>query len=313
MRNTDPGRLRSGLENLTRAVRQHAAWQEQFLRRIVAGETLAHGDAAADAPQDCPFDYWYFERSPPALWGSPAFAALGLEHHRLHRAGRDLLQRIAADVPVSVEEFDALLAGPERLLTLLKKLESGIEAERRTRDPATDACGRELMVTDLGGWRELATGGLINCCVVSVDVDDRQGLLAACGQQAANGALAATMKFIRRHVRPYDRLYGHAGEPYLLVMPGTDLSVARTVIRRVRERIAQRPAVAGAAGDAINVTASFGLAMLDPQVSVAESIARADQALLVARTAGRNLAMSWDPSVTTGTRLPRLRLEDVGQ
>ena len=58
------------------------------------------------------------------------------------------------------------------------------------------------------------------------------------------------------------------------------------------------------------MSASFGLALLDPESSVEESIERADQALLLAKTAGRNRAISWDPSVTTGTRLRRLVLED---
>jgi hypothetical protein len=38
-----------------------------------------------------------------------------------------------------------------------------------------------------------------------------------------------------------------------------------------------------------------------------------DQALLLAKTAGGNRATSWDPSVTTGVRLPRLELDDIKQ
>ena len=67
----------------------------------------------------------------------------------------------------------------------------------------------------------------------------------------------------------------------------------------------------GAGGIALLVTASFGLALLDPEVSVEDSIERADQAVLLAKTAGRNRAISWDPNVTTGTRLPRLQMEDA--
>lgn len=312
MRKTDPGRLRNGIEKMTRAMREHAAWQERLLRRIVAGEPLPGGDLVSDSHPRCQFDYWYFERSHPVLWGNPAFAALGLEHHRLHRISDELLGRIASDEFVAVEDFDALLDGPDRLRALLAELESGIDAANRSRDPASGACSRELMRSELGAWNELASGGL-HCCLVSVDVDDLEGLRAACGPQAVHRVLASAMKFVRRHVRPYDRLYGHPGEPYLLAMPGTDLSVAKAIIRRVRERLARRQAVAGATGSDVAVTASFGLAMLDPAAGVEESIARADQALLVAKAAGRNLAMSWDPSVTTGTRLPRLRLEDVGQ
>jgi hypothetical protein len=44
---------------------------------------------------------------------------------------------------------------------------------------------------------------------------------------------------------------------------------------------------------------------------VEASIERADQAVLLAKTAGRNRAINWDPGVTTGTRLPRLQVDDA--
>jgi hypothetical protein len=56
-------------------------------------------------------------------------------------------------------------------------------------------------------------------------------------------------------------------------------------------------------------TASFGLAMLEPDVRVEESIDRADKALLLAKAAGRNRVMTWDPTVTTGT-LPEKMLAE---
>jgi PleD family two-component response regulator len=83
------------------------------------------------------------------------------------------------------------------------------------------------------------------------------------------------------------------------------------VIRRVRDGLERRSLVDGPDGSALRVTASFGLALLDPEVSVEDSIERADQALLLAKTAGRNRAISWDASVTTSTRMRRLRIEDI--
>jgi PleD family two-component response regulator len=59
------------------------------------------------------------------------------------------------------------------------------------------------------------------------------------------------------------------------------------------------------------MTASFGVAMLDPVVDALESIDRADQALTLAKTTGRNRMIVWDPSVTTGVRLRRLEMKDV--
>jgi len=42
---------------------------------------------------------------------------------------------------------------------------------------------------------------------------------------------------------------------------------------------------------------------LDPDISVEESIDRADRALLQAKTTGRNRVVTWDPGISTGTIL----------
>ena len=42
-----------------------------------------------------------------------------------------------------------------------------------------------------------------------------------------------------------------------------------------------------------HVTASFGLALLDPHLPVEQSIARADKALYAAKARGRNRTITW--------------------
>jgi hypothetical protein len=56
---------------------------------------------------------------------------------------------------------------------------------------------------------------------------------------------------------------------------------------------------------------SFGVAPLDPEVDVLESLDRAGHALTLAKTAGRNQMICWDPSVTTGVRLRRLEVKEI--
>jgi PleD family two-component response regulator len=94
-------------------------------------------------------------------------------------------------------------------------------------------------------------------------------------------------------------------------MSGTDLAPAKTVIMRLREAVTQGLTWVGADGVAFHVTASYGLALLDPEVDALESVDRADQALTLAKLAGRNRMITWDPSVTTGVRLRRLEMRDV--
>jgi PleD family two-component response regulator len=80
---------------------------------------------------------------------------------------------------------------------------------------------------------------------------------------------------------------------------------------RLREAVAHGFTSVGVDGVALPVTASFGVAPLDPEVDAMESIDRADQALTLAKAAGRNRIIAWDPSITTGVRLRRLEVKDV--
>jgi hypothetical protein len=46
-------------------------------------------------------------------------------------------------------------------------------------------------------------------------------------------------------------------------------------------------------------------------VPLQDSIGRADQALMLAKTAGRNRAICWDASVTTSTHWRRINVDET--
>jgi diguanylate cyclase (GGDEF)-like protein len=313
MRTKDPARLRPGLERLAQAVRDHAEWQQAVLHAIVSGDPLRPCDYEQPSYLQCPFHRSYFDRSSMVLWGYPAFARLGVEHWRQHRVADELLDRLATDASVFVEDFDELMTGDDRLARVLAALRQEVEAAWRGRDALTGACGRDTMIAELREWRELALQGVQKCCVVRMEVDGLQEIRDRHGPALADEVLAAAVRFTARRLRPWDKVFRLGGEEFLLSLPGADLAIGQSVIRRVREGLAARPPVAVPGAEALGVTASFGLALLDPEASVEDVVERADQALLLAKTAGRNRAINWDPSVTTGARLPRLRLEDVKQ
>ena len=75
---------------------------------------------------------------------------------------------------------------------------------------------------------------------------------------------------------------------------------------RIRAALAQATLAVAPDGDAVRITVSCGLASIDPDLEVAESIDRADRALMLAKAAGRNRVINWDPAIATGTMAPRL-------
>ncbi len=311
MHRIDPSRLHNVLEQLEQAAQDHAEWQESLLRSVVCGLPFNLDDVRENAHHHCRFGRWYHERAPAELWGQPAFAAIGTEHERLHRAAAQLLRDLAADAPIARENFEELVAGSARMRLQLESLKHEIQGALQNRDALTGAHNRVEMLPALREWRQLAQRDIQRCCIVFMDVDHLKEINDSYGHQVGDEVLSGVVGYLARHLRPYDKVFRYGGDEFLIALPGADLAMGQAVIKRVREGLASGPLPAGTSGVAIHVTASFGLALLDPDVGVEESIERADQALLLAKTAGRNRAINWDSSVTTGTRLRRLEIDDV--
>jgi diguanylate cyclase len=307
----DPATLRNTLEQLEQATHDHAEWHENILRTIVCRLPFDLKDLEKSAHLHCLLGRWYYERAPAELWGQPTFAAIGAEHECVHRIAGQLLGELATDEPVTGADFDNLIAGSARLRLELDSLREKIQGALRNRDALTGAHGRTEMLPELREWHELAQRGIQKCCIAFMDLDQLKTINDTYGHQAGDEVLAGAVRYLTKHLRPYDKVFRYGGDEFLISLPGADLAIGQAVIKHVREGLASRPLVAGPGGNALHATASFGLALLDPDVTVEDSIERADQALLLAKAAGRNRAISWDSAVTTGTRLPRLQLDEV--
>jgi diguanylate cyclase len=311
MRKINSLRLVEALEQLTQAVHQHTDWQERVLESIVHGTPFDASEPADGIHRGCRFNRWYFDQAPAELWGTPAYAAMGVEHRRLHRVADRLLQKLATDAPIEVEEFDELVEGSVRLHVALDALRQGVAEEVSNLDLATGAADRASILTDLRAWRDLAARGVQKCSIVVVDLDRFEAITDARGRAIGDELLAVVARRLTRLLRPFDKVFRYGAHELLLALPGADLTMTQSMIRQVRDGLASSPLMSTPDGVELEVTASFGLAALDPEVSAEESLERADQALLLAKTAGGNRAISWDPSVTTGVRLPRLQLDDI--
>jgi diguanylate cyclase (GGDEF)-like protein len=233
---------------------------------------------------------------------------IGTEHKRLHRIAARLLRDVAAAAPICRDDFEDLVAGIARLRVGLDSLRHEIQAALRNRDVLTGAYDRAEMLPDLREWRELARRGVQQCCIAFMDLDHLKEINDTHGHPVGDEVLAGAVRYLTHCLRPYDKVFRYGGDEFLVSLPGADLAIGQAVIARVRNGLARKPLIAGPDGAAVKVTASFGLALLDPDITVEESIERADQALLLAKTSGRSRAISWDSTVTTSTRLKRLHI-----
>ena len=91
---------------------------------------------------------------------------------------------------------------------------------------------------------------------------------------------------VQSQVRPGDTFGRYGGEEFLLMLPDTPASSALVLAERVRLAIEQMRYAE--IGSGVAVTASIGVAECRPGESVAQVIGRSDEALYLAKAAGRN-------------------------
>jgi diguanylate cyclase (GGDEF)-like protein len=235
---------------------------------------------------------------------------LGKEHQRLHQVAAKLLRAARAGSPIERADFEDLVATSARLRLQVDSLRSAIDVAIGYRDALTSAYGRIEMLPALHELQRLTRHKGVPCCIVFMDVDCLKRINDLHGHAVGDAVLAGVVRHLDSHLRPQDKVFRYGGDEFLLALPGIDLSTAYSVVTRVRVGLSGKLLVAGPEGTTTQVTASFGLALLDPDDDVSLSIGRADQALLLAKTAGRNRAVAWDASVTTGTHC---RLIDVSE
>lgn len=313
MHKMDPATLRKALEQVEQALRDHDQWHTELLRAIVCGVPGDRDTFALNAHRHCPFGRWYYGGAATELREKPAFIAVGVQHARLHATAARLLRVAARGAPIPRSYYEDFAASSARLRDKLDGVRDEMRDALRNRDVLTGAFDRVEMLPELRNWFELAKRGVQQCCIVFMDVDHLKEINDRYGHHAGDGVLAGAVRILCRHLRPYDKVFRYGGDEFLISLPGADLATGQGVIRRVRDCFASEPVLVGGDGMSLHASASFGLALLDPDVDVEESIERADQALLLAKTAGRNRAISWDKSVTTGARLRRLVIGEVGR
>jgi diguanylate cyclase len=308
MLSTKPSLLQKALEQLEQATLDHAVWHDRVLGVISAGLPADPNDLAADAHLNSLFGQWYYKRAPAELREQPSFAMIGTEHEALHRTAAQLLRGLSVGAPVAPAALEQLSEASSRLRFALFFIRREIERALHSRDRLTGAHSRVEMLPELREWHAVARQPNRQCCICIMSLDQVEEVNATHGYHMGARALSSALSILTGALRPSDKVYRYERNKFLVRLSGADLVTGRTLITHARDAIAEGLSLVLADGTQLQVTASFGLAALDPAVDVLESIDRADQALMLAKTAGRNRLICWDPSVTTGAKLKRLDL-----
>jgi diguanylate cyclase (GGDEF)-like protein len=174
--------------------------------------------------------------------------------------------------------FGWLLLGREREQAELARLEIV--------DPLTDVPNRRGFFQALAPWMALARRPGHPTALVVFDLDLFKRINDGYGHPAGDVVLAHLIETCKRQLRDSDLLGRLVGVEFAILLPRTSLDDATMVAERMRAAIEEERVKTERA--MISLTASFGVTTIRPDDSTVTLLARADEALRVAKKAGRN-------------------------
>ena len=124
--------------------------------------------------------------------------------------------------------------------------------------------------------------------LLMLDLDHFKQVNDNFGHLAGDKLLTDLATLLRVSVRSTDRVGRWGGEEFVVLLRETGAAGAREVTENLRSKVAEHPFKV--AGELLRLTASIGIASLDPSAPDALKLAynRADEAMYAAKAAGRN-------------------------
>lgn len=120
-----------------------------------------------------------------------------------------------------------------------------------------------------------------------IDIDHFKKINDQYGHNAGDQALIGFIRTVAKNVRIADLFARLGGDEFVLLFPNTELSSAYKILERVRYELLTQPVLVGERS--VSLTISVGLTYLIGLTDTLDSLLeRADQALYMAKNAGRN-------------------------
>lgn len=213
---------------------------------------------------------------------------------------RFLHKIIALDMSLAIETYhQAQVESLEEALEHARRQHLRLRIQAST-DALTGLANHEAILAELeAGLRESAVqsssrpssrppshSSMPRLVVAMVDIDFFKKVNDTHGHLVGDKVLIEVTRRMRAALRDVDSIGRYGGEEFLVLINASSMAVARRVAERIRSHVAAQPI--NLQGLEIPVTLSLGLAEGRPGEVADELVARADQALYAAKTAGRN-------------------------
>ena len=173
-------------------------------------------------------------------------------------------------------------------LRLRRQREDGVRAlELAQRDPLTGLHNRRGFLDQALPVFATAARNARPVSAVVIDIDHFKRINDRHGHAGGDLTLVDVAERIRNACRSGDIVARWGGEEFVMLLPETDSAQACALAERLREAFAHAPVPLGD-GQAVAITASFGVAVREGPMSLDQLLQAADSALYQAKDAGRD-------------------------
>ena len=125
--------------------------------------------------------------------------------------------------------------------------------------------------------------------LIMLDIDKFKNINDTYGHQAGDDAIIALSERLKAHQRKSDIICRFGGEEFVILLPETSMEQAAIVAEKIGADV-EHTLLNIAPDTNINLTISLGVSQvnIDDETSIEPALNRADEALYVAKNAGRN-------------------------
>jgi len=195
---------------------------------------------------------------------------------------------MASDSQVARDELQGMKQRAEATEAEISKLHQELDriSAQARHDPLTGALNRQGL--DEAVTREVAKVKRRDTplCMALLDIDNFKKLNDNLGHAVGDAALAHLASVTREVMRPQDTLARYGGEEFVIILPDTPLDNGIEAMTRLQRELTKRFFLAGT--EKVLITFSAGVAQLAHGETGPQAIKRADQAMYLAKRAGKN-------------------------
>lgn len=276
---------------LEQSLYSHQRWYKSLNRVLVCRLTYNKRDTVPTAHKECRFGQWYYHNNMAMLHNLPEFIALGDAHQKMHQLATAILLKLDTNQPILPSVYDQFINASDQLDLEIKGLKNEIDAILSNHDPLTMTINRASVLPALRKQQELNKRHIQTSCIAIIHTDFLNKVNNEHGHFVGDKVLIDVGHYLMENLRPYDRVFRYSDDDFLVCIPDSNILKANELIDRIRAGISAKFFDIGTPTP-LKITVSCGVVTLDTDAPIEQSIDKANKAMLLAKSNGRNQTVS---------------------